>query len=132
MSSYHGAFVSTEHDCFIKANVSFDIDDRITLIKVIQEKNACPVGDDFIRAESYLEIKTLSLEKNTFAKVAITGIIELNSGRKTFHESHAMPIALQRSHDQLVLVVSYNDIFPFNQLGKEVNDKLVFILSRDR
>lgn len=131
-SSYHGASISNEHQCLIKVNVTFDTEDQTTLMKMMQEKNGCSTKDAFVKAESYIEIKTMSLEKHTFAKATITGAVQKTAGSEKFKETRFMPITLQRSHGNLVLIVSNKDVFPLNVVEKEMNDKLVFILIKDR
>ena len=132
MSSYHGSFKEGEHKCQIKVNVTFDEDDKMTFIKMTQDKNECSLNEHFVKAESYAEFKTLTLQKQTFAKANIKGFVQFTSSTRNFNESRFMPVTLQRSHGQLVLIISYKDIFPLSEIKEDINDKLVFILTRDR
>lgn len=132
MSSYHGAYKENDNTCHIKVNVTFDVDDKMTLMKMIQDKSECSQNRHFVKAESYAEFKTVSLEKQTFVKANVKGFVQYTTGTKNFNDSRFMGVTLQRNRDKLVLIVSYKDIFPLSEMSGDINDKLVFMLVRDR
>lgn len=131
-SSYHGILRPNENNYVVKVNVTFDIDDKMTFIKVTRDKSKLAVSENTYRAESYVEFKTLSLQKQSFTKATISGRAQTTSGMKKFEETRFIPVAMHQSRGQFVLIMNNEDIFPIEAINEQINDKLVFILKRDR
>ena len=84
------------------------------------------------REQSIFTSSYHGLQKQSFTKATISGRAQTTSGMKKFEETRFIPVAMHQSRGQFVLIMNNEDIFPIEAINEQINDKLVFILKRDR